>query len=263
MPGSRKKSQVSFHSISRGFTLIELLVVIAIIIVLAAILFPVFARARDNARRASCQNNLKQIGLGIMQYVQDYDERYPINATSIGLSGTFDFMSASATVNPLRSIQPYLKSTQVFICPSATKSTDPTYAPTTISDTNYEINGVIFRNSTESAPLAMSAIASAASTIMVHERLNRMNLSQNLPYVAGDGKVSYWHNWYTAEPPAFEVFSNLHFEGGNLIYADGHVKWRKYTSLKSGEFGLTPNQSWTTTNSAAPDGGGSFTVNLQ
>ena len=59
----------------RGFTLIELLVVVAIIGILAAILFPVFARARENARRASCQSNLKQIGLGIAQYTQDYDER--------------------------------------------------------------------------------------------------------------------------------------------------------------------------------------------
>src|SRR5687768_5924591 len=62
----------------KGFTLIELLVVIAIIAILAAILFPVFARARENARRSSCQSNLKQIGLGFAQYTQDYDEKMPI-----------------------------------------------------------------------------------------------------------------------------------------------------------------------------------------
>src|SRR5471032_187855 len=68
----------------KGFTLIELLVVIAIIAILAAILFPVFARARENARRASCQSNLKQIGLGFQQYSQDYDERFPIALSSAG-----------------------------------------------------------------------------------------------------------------------------------------------------------------------------------
>lgn len=62
---------------TNAFTLIELLVVIAIIAILSAILFPVFGRARENARRSSCQSNLKQIGLGIMQYVQDYDGYYP------------------------------------------------------------------------------------------------------------------------------------------------------------------------------------------
>mgnify|MGYP001548207113 CR=1 FL=1 len=62
----------------RAFTLIEMLVVVAIIAVLAAILFPVFARARENARRASCQSNLKQIALGIFMYAQDYDERMPL-----------------------------------------------------------------------------------------------------------------------------------------------------------------------------------------
>lgn len=98
---------------NRGFTLIELLVVIAIIAILAAILFPVFARARENARRAACMSNHKQMGLGIMQYTQDYDEKYPsAYYYKNGASGSGGYVHWSGA------IQPYVKSTQLFTCPS-------------------------------------------------------------------------------------------------------------------------------------------------
>src|SRR3954466_7638467 len=97
---------------NRAFTLIELLIVIAIIGLLAAILFPVFTRARENARRSSCQSNLKQILLGIHQYTQDYDELYPprlsiIEGKKVGFPQLY---------------QPYLKSNQLFQCPSDVKA---------------------------------------------------------------------------------------------------------------------------------------------
>ncbi len=104
-----------------AFTLVELLVVIAIIAILAAILFPVFARARENARRTSCLSNMKQIGLGMMQYTQDYDERLPEpglggvfrNAADTGLGQNF------TGVLPFHlAVQPYVKNFQVFACPS-------------------------------------------------------------------------------------------------------------------------------------------------
>src|SRR5688572_8152662 len=85
-----------------GFTLIELLVVIAIIAILAAILFPVFARARENARRASCQSNLKQIALGVKQYTQDYDEKFPARYTDFAQVGPTDQTGGWAIL-----IQPY------------------------------------------------------------------------------------------------------------------------------------------------------------
>src|SRR6187402_3092152 len=91
-----------------AFTLIELLVVIAIIGLLAAILFPVFSRARENGRRSVCQSNLKQIGIGMLQYSQDYDEK--IIARTVQVQG--EYISWRVI------IQPYLKSTQIFACPS-------------------------------------------------------------------------------------------------------------------------------------------------
>src|SRR5580700_805002 len=94
---------------ARAFTLIELLVVIAIIAILAAILFPVFAQAREKARGISCLSNTKQLGLGVMMYTEDYDENYPIGFQSDTIwSGPFAWTYE---------IQPYLKSLQVFVCP--------------------------------------------------------------------------------------------------------------------------------------------------
>ena len=98
-----------------GFTLIELLVVIAIIAILAAILFPAFAKAREAARRSSCSSNLKQLGLSIMQYVQEYNEKYPTGNGLADLSGgTEKTWRNTWYVN----IQPYVKSYNVFRCPN-------------------------------------------------------------------------------------------------------------------------------------------------
>ena len=99
------------HNRSFGFTLVELLVVIAIIAILAAILFPVFARARENARRSSCQSNLKQISLAAAQYTQDYDER-PLPTIAINDGSNSEYMPW------ITIIQPYLKSEQILVCPS-------------------------------------------------------------------------------------------------------------------------------------------------
>src|SRR5690606_13298398 len=110
----------SQNGTKRGFTLIELLVVIAIISILAAILFPVFARARENARRASCMSNLKQIGLGIMMYTQDYDETYPRCLQIDAATPPDDIRWVSGNYWVWQQmIQPYVKNYQIFRCPSS------------------------------------------------------------------------------------------------------------------------------------------------
>src|SRR5690606_27594702 len=150
-----------------GFTLIELLVVIAIISILAAILFPVFARARENARRTSCMNNLKQIGLGIFMYSQDYDEKLPraVLADEGVASENNPYGWADA-------LQPYLKSTQLFQCPSEKRSIklgtsgnfagkpDPTTAYGGENYTDYWIN-------TEAQGQNESALQYPSQTILI------------------------------------------------------------------------------------------------
>jgi prepilin-type N-terminal cleavage/methylation domain-containing protein len=152
----------------KGFTLIELLVVIAIIALLAAILFPVFSRAREQARRSACLSNLKQIGLGVMQYTQDYDESYPASSVVIQETPTL-LLAPWSTV-----IQPYVKSTQIFVCPSTSSTTAArrgygwNIQGTGSGGSTY--NGFGYRSNDwrtpHSGPMRLSLVEQSASTIM-------------------------------------------------------------------------------------------------
>jgi prepilin-type N-terminal cleavage/methylation domain-containing protein/prepilin-type processing-associated H-X9-DG protein len=221
----------------QGFTLIELLVVIAIIAILAAILFPVFGRARENARRSACSSNLKQIGLGLVQYAQDNDERMPMwtrNTAGTELEPDANqFMTGRN--NAFKSIQPYLKNTQVYACPSGIPSTtaSPTdYRPNEYSDTNYVLNGPALE-------IHIAAYPSPSELVFVHEKPTRSNVLEVRPfavrYTQGK-KFQQWTNFINGQ----QWFSNNHFEGGNLLYVDGHVKWMKNSALRARMFGLGP-----------------------
>ncbi|HEX8237516.1 MAG TPA: DUF1559 domain-containing protein [Abditibacteriaceae bacterium] len=107
----------------RGLTLVEVVVVLGIIVILAAIFTPMINQSPNNALRASCQNNLKQVGLGFMQYSQDYDERFPPVAISAVAMST---QHGSKPYGWADAIQPYLKSTEIYHCPTLKQQTDYT-----------------------------------------------------------------------------------------------------------------------------------------
>jgi prepilin-type N-terminal cleavage/methylation domain-containing protein/prepilin-type processing-associated H-X9-DG protein len=235
-------------SIRKAFTLIELLVVIAIIALLAAILFPVFARARENARRSSCQSNLKQIGLGIAQYAQDYDEKNPPPTLGYGHSSC---SAANAGSDDLRCmkwmdlIQPYVKSTQIFNCPSddfsgtlrkpyavpvgmdsssprtnTNNTTDPSYFGSYACNKGYyqnnvnnatfdlvgPISGYARSGATQQHGVPISVVAAPATTIMVADSMNRDSAA------AGNRDAAFY-----ADRASTNDFSLKTLNGVNLI----------------------------------------------
>ncbi|BCM92989.1 hypothetical protein IAD21_04874 [Abditibacteriota bacterium] len=217
-----------------AFTLIELLVVIAIIAILAAILFPVFARARENARRASCQSNLKQIMLGWTQYSQDYDERV-VPMTTTGQSNGAGVVAFSWPVV----LQPYIKSQQLFVCASKSELT-----------VTYSYNGELARssNATPCPPRSLAAISSPSQTPAFVDSIGigypaaSATVNQSLAFFAGnngrklkdptDLTQGYDNSVSWSEATA----SIRHFDGCNYAFADGHVKFLKGGTSANAQF---------------------------
>jgi prepilin-type N-terminal cleavage/methylation domain-containing protein/prepilin-type processing-associated H-X9-DG protein len=259
---------------SSGFTLIELLVVIAIIAILAAILMPVFARAREKARQASCASNLKQMGLALMMYGQDYDGFMPPSQLpSTGLSFSWPTM-----------VQPYIKNAQVFVCPSGERGT----SSVSFASAN-GVGGGAYTGVTVNSPTPFNLCGDGTS-IPLGCVVPSLSYARNfIPNQAGSWATPGFYNGNKSgfvttgttlsvndaaiEEPAttIHVFdawtqntgwgnsirgvqqeirtdrfpnytaskvANRHSDGFNAIFGDGHVKWVKFGSTKAKDWSI-------------------------
>jgi len=250
---------------ARGFTLIELLVVIAIISILASILFPVFARARENARRASCMSNLKQFGLAMMMYVQDYDETYP-KAVSGGMDssppgGAQNLGGTNWSWQQL--LYPYHKSLQIFYCPSGINIPVTGQHRDFITYGNYGANRLLIPSFGDA--LKLSAVVAPANTYAIMDAGTYSVPPQvadptsasvtvgNGNFIPGIGTLGAA---CAAAAAPYDVLqsdcqSGRHLGGINMAFADGHVKWLKIDAVSSEARKAAPTQygAWNPSNS--------------
>ena len=200
-----------------AFTLIELLVVIAIIAILAAILFPVFAQARENARKTVCVSNEKQIGTATALYYHDYDERFcaqPVEASAIQEAGGDSW-------NYYNALFPYLKNKQVWLCPDDVANTNPVLKVEP-PNMGYHFNGNIIMGSVSMPKAAMLAEIQAPSNLVLM-RESGVGTVYNRAYLRPyPGQCDDTIGW---TPPPGSQNRFPHRNGINLLITDTHVKW--------------------------------------
>ena len=243
----RRRSSRSLRR--HGFTLIELLVVIAIIAILAAILFPVFAQAREKARQTACLNNTKQIGTAFMMYVQDYDETFPPSRV---MSGSATSPCAGNALLPWNDIvQPYMRNEDILKCPSDSSRTenDATGRPikkrsyVALAGPNNLVNGCEYLTGVMAPGWGanQAAIDRPASLALLYERFEHGSHIRTPFFVHANNPTNWCHTtnpanavyprkreWFSATPG----FEPPHSGGANINFCDGHAKLYKYGQVK-------------------------------
>src|SRR5437899_3439611 len=223
---------------SRGFTLIELLVVIAIIAILAAILFPVFAQARDKARQATCLSNIKQLSLGVLMYAQDYDEQLLYRPTQAHCQWRYICATAKEPrwwLDWWDVVLPYTKNNQIYNCPAAATAKEPWLSAYGITNVaigyslspgqglvqNTVVNGV--------APgVALAQVTHPAQTIELGEAGHVWNPKATAAPFNSKDNPSPSLDWSPSDESGSEWGPELRHGGGaNMGFADGHAQWMR------------------------------------
>ncbi len=223
-------------------------------------LMPALSRAREEARRIACASNMRQIAESLMIYLNNFNGWMPPQIEEVDDFGDPTAVQPNPGLDGISNVMdPAQANGRVFYCPSVEGYTLPSHPVTALSDTSYMPNGAVFAR-----PVA--SVTQASQIIYLQEENFHANTVWQSPFAlstsdwpglqasfyvfhAKAGEVYWrWHEFdYLGH--GVENFCNNHSEGGNLAFVDGHVEYRKYKSLRSGDFGLTPDEPWSSTNS--------------